>query len=131
MTTVTTATTPSATTVTGYTQLGLEIHSRLYRNASGVLHFTLRERLRYDPEDDADYYICKGGETLAEIAVAMYQDLVPNPADLWEVLQEYQEVPIADPSAPLEAGLEIALPSPSWITDVAYGESLMEDPELD
>jgi hypothetical protein len=109
---------------------GLERHGTAYTKADGTIHLTLRERIPFIHREDTDLYVCKGGETLLDVAILAYKDYYEFPVDQWQVLQEFQEDPIQDPSVPLPQGLVLAVPSPDFLEEVPYGEDLTEYPQI-
>lgn len=108
----------------------LERHGTPYTKDDGTVHLSLPERIPYIERDDNDLYVCTGGETLLDIALMAYRSYYESPVDHWQILQQYQEDPILDPSALLPRGLVLVLPSPDFIEEVPFGENLTEFPQI-
>jgi len=109
----------------------LERHALPYRDEdTGRVYLTLPERLPHDDTDEPATYVCRGHENLLDIAVLHYRKFYAHPADLWQVIAEFQEEPIIDPFTPPPQGRVILVPSPSYIEEVGYGEPLTDTPEF-
>lgn len=122
-----------ATTDTGLSLYlaGLARHSYAYKDvATGKVYLALPERLPFQIRDDTDIYICKGGEYLANLAVSAYSNLFMFPIDLVSIIAQFQEEPIIDTSIPLSTRDIILFPSPEYIQEVAYGDSLTDYPKI-
>ena len=110
--------------------------SSLYRHASirrlddGTVLHTLPERLPYENRDDTTIHIATGGAYLWDLAKLHYGQTQPSAWDLWEVIAEFQPVPITDASLPLRKGTEIHIPSDEYIAEVVDGAPLSDTPEI-
>ena len=114
----------------GVDLLELERHGIAYTKSDGTVRLSLPERVPYVQRDDNDHYVCRGGETLIDVAIMAYKKFYQHPMDQWPILQQCQEDPILDPSLPLPQGLVLVVPSPSFNEEVAYGEDLTEYPQI-
>ena len=109
---------------------GLERHGEAYVNDDGEVHLSLPERLPFEERDDTEIHIVQGEETLLDIAAQHYRRTFRNPVDLWQVIAEFQEHTIIDPSVPLDKGMIVLIPSKYYCADIAFGESLSEYPQI-
>jgi hypothetical protein len=118
-----------ATERLGILSTGLDRHSSYY-DEGGILYQTVAERLPSEMRTDTITHICKGGEYLIDLACRYYARYTKDPVDFYMIIAQFQEDPIIDPLAPLETGQIIHIPSMEFINEVAFGESLEEDPEI-
>jgi len=111
---------------------GLYIHSRIYTNTNDETHFSLPERVPGDQiePDVYTYHVVSHGERIHDIAVTYYRGQYPDPVSLWEPLAQIQDPPLQDPLRPLDPGSTVRIPPLSVLTDIAYGESLVDTPEI-
>jgi len=109
---------------------GLLRHGEAYVNDLGETHISLPERLPHVVDERSVTYICGGAERLHDIVIEHYDGKITDPIDAVEIVAQYQEDPIIDYSLPLHAGRVLLLPPPSYIQDVAYGDSLSEFPKI-
>lgn len=109
---------------------GLSRHGYAYEGADGKIYLSLPERLPHEPREDSIPYECNGSEYLFNIACAFYRGLFKNPEDVAEIIAEFQEDPIIDISVPPPQGTILQLPSPEYILQYAYGDSLSDIPDL-
>lgn len=108
---------------------GLERHGVAYTDGEGRLFVSLPEHLPFEVRDDSGVHVCKGGETLLELAIGYYRDSYANPIDMVDVIAEFQENRIVDRSVPLEAGRIVLIPSTTYNEEIAFGEDLSEYPQ--
>lgn len=113
----------------GIVSSGLDRHSTFY-DEGGILYQTVPERLPSELREDSITHICSGGEYLVDLACKYYGKYINDPVDYYIIIAQFQEYPIQDPLAPLEEGQIIMIPSIQYINDVAFGDSLEEDPEV-
>jgi len=111
---------------------GLERHGEPYADEEDRVFVSLPERLPSMERDDSGIHVVQSedGETLMDIAILYYKGLFRNPVDMWEVIAQFQEHTIVDPSVPLSRGTVLLIPSTEYISDVAFGDSLSEFPQL-
>jgi len=109
---------------------GLLRHGTVYQNSLGETHVYLPERLPHSHDEMVRTHVCRGAENLFDICVQHYKSRVRDPIDTVEIVAQYQEDPIIDYSIPPPAGTVLQMPSPAYIQDVAYGESLTEFPVI-
>jgi hypothetical protein len=105
---------------------GLERHGEVYVDDDGKVFLALPERLPFMDRDDTGIHIAQGDETLMDIATLHYKGAFKQPLDLVEVLAQFQEHTVVDFSIPLASGTVVLLPSMEYITDIAFGDSLLE-----
>jgi hypothetical protein len=105
-------------------------HATAYQNYLGETQLTTPERLPFVEYDGAIPHICKGDEYLQDIANLYFRNLIDYPVDIAEIIAQYQEDPILDLSIPLSTNRVISVPPLSYIMEVAYGESLADNPKL-
>jgi len=111
--------------------LSLYRHAIFSQQPSGAVIPEMPERLRYVYRDDTRLHVAADGEYLFDIAYAYYRHAFGDDAhDLWEILAQFQPVPIEDPSIALAAGTHVLIPSVAFIREEALGSSLTEFPEL-
>ena len=109
---------------------GLAIHGYVYRSAAvDRVFLSLPERLPHQQRHDSRMHICKGSETLFDIA-NMYYPRARRPVDYAQVIAQFQEDPVIDLLLPLDVNRIIMVPSEEYIQDIAYGSSLTEYPVL-
>lgn len=111
---------------------GLYIHSRIYTTTKGETHYSIPERLPrglIDPQDFI-YHVVAQGERIHDIAVTYYRGQYPDPVSLWEPLAQLQDPPIQNPERPLSPGSTVKVPGIDILLDIAYGQSLVDSPEI-
>jgi len=110
---------------------GLYRHAKVVEMEGGVLETTLPERVEFDETDDVMVHVVADGERLTDLCVVYYfSEFGDACVDIWEVLAQFQPIPILDPFVPLEPGREILLPSPGFVRSIAFGDSLASMPEV-
>lgn len=109
---------------------GLERHGEPYSYEDGKTYVSLPERLPDEERDDSTTHIATGNENLLDIAVLYYGGAYRNPVDLWQVIAQFQEETIIDPSVPVEKGTVVLIPSVDYCTEIAFGEMLSDYPQI-
>jgi hypothetical protein len=106
-------------------------HGQVYRDlGTGKVYVTIPERIPNVEEPDNRIHVCRGGETILDVTVLFFKDVFPCPVDIWPVVAQFQEEPILDPFLPLDSGRVLTIPSPDFVRNVAYGDSLAEFPVI-
>lgn len=105
-------------------------HALITEKEDGTIIYQLPERLPFIETDDIRVHTVQQEERLYDLAIMYYGKTRTTPWIYWEVIANFQPVPIIDPSVPLPEGSEIYIPSDSYIEEVALGPTLTDAPEL-
>jgi nucleoid-associated protein YgaU len=80
-----------------------------------------REPVSYRDDPDNVTHIVQAGDNLQTLAHRYFAGM-PEAANMWSVLAEFQPTPILDPTKRLEPGSILMIPSPALINALTAGE---------
>jgi len=110
---------------------GFARHGRVYlKEATGVLHLTLPERLPYLDIPGVVQHVSSGSDTVYHLASRYYRRFYRDPVSRALAIQQFQPFPILDPLEPIPAGRTVLIPPIDYIETVGLGDSLAEYPQL-
>lgn len=89
---------------------------------TGKLMLSDREPYRFAPFPDNVQHQVQGGDTLPRLAARYFAPL-PDAAQLWWIIADFQEDPIFDPTILLEVGRVLAIPSLQTVLTEIFDES--------
>lgn len=106
-------------------------HSGLtFDDREAQLVCTLPEAIPFRSSEDPTVHTANGLELLHDVLVRHYGRAFQQPLNLLDFVCQYQPTPLLDVSTPLPYGLEVYLPSPVYLNEVAFGDSLAEIPQI-
>lgn len=91
-------------------------------DSSGRISLSEREPYRFRDLADNRRHICRQGDTLQSLA-ERYLTGLPDPAQLWWVIADFQPAPIHDPTLELAIGRELWIPSVRTVTSRIFNPS--------
>jgi hypothetical protein len=109
---------------------GLARHGASYRDDTGKVFLSLRERLPFIDRADWITHVCKGGERCVDLAIKYFKRFFAFPVDAAPIIAECQEFPVLNVTDLLEKGRVVLIPSPDYVNDYAYGSSLLDTPRI-
>lgn len=89
---------------------------------TGKLMLSDREPYRFAPFEDNLLHRVKGTDTLARLA-ARYFAPMPNAAELWWIIADFQPDPIFDPTIALDVGRMLTIPSVRTVLTEIFDEA--------
>lgn len=92
------------------------------KDSAGRMYLTEREPYRYRAFTDNMTHTCVAGDTLQNIASRYFVPL-PDAAQLWWIIADFQPTPIVDPTLALQPGDVLIIPSVRTIVDKIFSEA--------
>lgn len=94
-------------------------YNREYFDASSNRYLDEREPFTYKDQPDNRYHTVAEGDTLWGLAHRYFPEF-ERPAGLWWVIAEFQPDLVVDPTAVLEAGKVLVIPSQRLVRQEVY-----------
>jgi len=86
-----------------------------------------RTPFRYEARADNRTHVVQSGDTLWNLAARYFQPLgglpIRSAAMLYWIIQDYQPVPIHDPTIRLQEGTTLVIPSVAFVIDRVFTEA--------
>lgn len=96
-------------------------------DANGNLFISERVPFRFIELDDTTEYTANAGDTWASLAFAYYGSIEDAASLLWNVIPDFQPVPIVDPTINIVPGAIIYIPSLQTVETLIFAESRRKD----